>query len=201
MERMNLIPASHLLARRRTRRVHAWLVACAAYALLLTVGAIAVHVTLAAEPDRLEHGLTDISHMRDRMQMQLDDLQEERRELAERHAAAIAVGRQPDWSIALRLLAAGPADGIVLSRLELDSIVAGGDQRSLLAEPRQYRISIEGWAVSEPVLAELIRSIEKMGPFTRVRREASTYEKVAGRSVIRFHLLCEIDGGPKEKNK
>lgn len=194
--RLNLIPESHLLARRRTRRVQTWLAACGVYALATVLVVIGMQVALAAEPADLERGLLDVSHMREKMQLQLDYLTAERKKLTQQYAAAKAVGLQPDWSTPLRLLGAGSEGGMVLTRLELSPIMPPEGRATLLAEPQRYQIVVEGLAVSEPALAELVRSAERVGIFSRVRREASTIEEFAGKSAVRFRLVCEIGETP-----
>ncbi len=190
--RLNLIPEHHLLARRRARRVQTWLAACGLYGLAMVLVVIGVHVARVADSGTLEHGLLEVSHMRDKMQLQLNHLSTERKRLTDQYAAARAVGVQPDWSVPLRLLGADGADGIVLTRLEMAPVLGAGVRPSLLAEPERYQIVVGGLAVSETALARLIRSVERVGPFSRVRRDSSTIEDFAGKSAIRFRLICEI---------
>lgn len=194
--RLNLIPKPHLLARRRARRVQTWLAACGVYALATVLVVIGMQVALAAEPADLERGLVDVSHMREKMQLQLDYLTAERKKLTQQYAAAKAVGVQPDWSTPLRLLGTGHEGGMVLTRLELSPIMPVEGRGTLLTEPQRYQIVVEGLAVSEPALAELVRSAERVGIFSRVRREASAIEEFAGQSAVRFRLVFEIGEAP-----
>ena len=191
--RLNLVPASHLLARRRARRVQTWAAACGAYALVMVVLVVGVQVARVADSGDLQRGLMEVSHMREKMQLQLKHLTGERTELTQQYAAARAVGVQPDWSVPLRLLGAEGAEGIVLTRLEMAPVFAGAVRPTLLTEPQGYQVIVEGRAVSEATLADLIRSVERLGPFSRVRREASTMESFAGKDdAVRFRLVCEV---------
>lgn len=198
-ERLNLIPAFHLLARKRARRVQTWLLGCGVYSLATVVVVIGMQVALAAEPGDLQRGLVDVSHMREKMQAQLDHLTGERTRLTQQYAAARAVGLQPDWSVALRLLGSGGAEGIVLTRLEMSPTVATDARGSLLAEVERYRIIVEGLAVSEQALAHMIRAVERVGPFSRVRREASAMEEFGDQEAVRFRLVCEIGQAARDE--
>jgi Tfp pilus assembly protein PilN len=117
---VNLVPRERREARRGRVRTHRWARVCGIYAVLLVAACAAARVTL--EPD--DHGLREEAVRLDARVEQtstiLTNLRHDYDQVAAQLAANRAVGRQPDWSILLALLAHTLGDEVVLRQVQVE---------------------------------------------------------------------------------
>ena len=215
MNGVNLIPIYRVDARRRRTRGRRWVVACAAYAALLTIGYGMCEATWGGTDPQLASELQAASEKLEKSQSVLARLRPELAEGRARLNAARAVALQPDWSIVLAALAKSLGEEVVLSSCKLDTQTAAAPAPSPAAssadadkakkkpskpEPVRVVLSVNGFGRSQVAVSQFVLRLEQMKLFDRVKLIKTSREPFLGGEAVAFQLECLLVGsGDAEK--
>jgi Tfp pilus assembly protein PilN len=189
---VNLVPADRREARRRHRRVQAWITACAVYAVAWVVVHVAIQVTSASD-DRMLRG--EIEQVRADVQEQetaLAALKLDRQQAVAQLHANLAVGRQPDWSILLALLASTLEDEIVLRSVRLVSGAAGERETG---GSGVTNLDFAGLGQSQAAVSRFVLRLEEISLFRSVKLLDTRREPFLDGHAITFRVECVLDDG------
>jgi len=200
MTAVNLIPAYRLRARRTRGRAAWWAMGCAAYALGLAIayGVLAVNLegrsdVVTGQIDRLE---AQISQSRHTIAQTRQKLFASRANLR----ANLAVGRQPNFSVLLAVLAAHVGDEVILSKCSLTPRPPEGGSGSAAVGGKagigqhgpvgRYSVSVNGFAASQSAASDYVLRLEQTRLFERVSLLETTRQARQNRQVVGFRLQC-----------
>lgn len=189
---VNLVPADRREARRRQRRVQAWIGACLAYAVAWVVVQVAVQVTMVSD-DRVLRG--EIEQARSVVQERdtaVAALKLDRQQSVSQLHANLAVGKQPDWSILLALLASTLEDEIVLSSVRLKS---GAAEESGTRESGATNLDFAGLGQSQAAVSRFVLRLEEISLFRSVKLRDTRREPFLADHAIAFRVECVLDDG------
>ena len=194
MMHCNLLSPAAQLNVRVLDRTRVWCVVLAGYLVALTIGAsvawsagrveavLPAGLVLAAEEEasRIEHQVDSVYAQVRHQQAQL--------------AAELAIGRHPDWSVLLSVIARLRGPFVDLSGIELHPM---GDplQASKSARPSRYVVEISGIAISHAELAAMVLRFEQIGVFERVVLAQNRVAEAPG-TGIEFIVHAEMDDSP-----
>ncbi|MHC4211443.1 MAG: PilN domain-containing protein [Planctomycetota bacterium] len=189
---VNLVPADRREARRRQRRVQAWIGVCLAYAVAWVVVQVAVQVTMVSD-DRVLRG--EIEQARSVVQERdtaVAALKLDRQQAVSQLHANLAVGKQPDWSILLALLASTLEDEIVLSSVRLKS---GAAEESGTRESGATNLDFAGFGQSQAAVSRFVLRLEAISLFRSVKLQDTRREPFLADHAIAFRVECVLDDG------
>lgn len=194
----NLLSPAARLRLRVQDRLRSWSVILSGYLLVLTVGSIgawsssrsnvvlAHDVVVAAEADAIA------------MEAKLDEVYSKVRQQRVRLASELAVGRHPEWSVLLALIARLKGPDVDLSGIDLRPL-AEPLQEAKAARPTRYRLQIVGTATTHAELAALVLRFERVGIFEHVvlAQNRMMQGGVEGRAEgVEFVVQAELNDSP-----
>lgn len=190
---VNLIPAPKVLVAQRRRHTKQWIAACIAYVGMLC--AVYVGCRIRWGGDNLQGGeLAQISASITEHNRKIAAVKNASVALRAKIDANNAVGKQPDWSILLALLAKNLGDDVVLKHCELDLGTgasasaggAGGDRR------KKFVLKISGMGRTQTAVSTFILRLEKTGLFREVKRTKTSLESFMTGRAVAFELACTL---------
>ncbi|MHC4218116.1 MAG: PilN domain-containing protein [Planctomycetota bacterium] len=109
--------------------------------------------------------------------------------------ANLAVGKQPDWSILLALLASNLDDEIVLRSVRL---VSGSAEEGEAIESGETRLDFAGLGESQAAVSRFVLRLEEISLFRSVMLRDTRRESFLAGHAIAFRVECVLDddGGP-----
>ncbi|MCX5690804.1 MAG: hypothetical protein NTV94_13650 [Planctomycetota bacterium] len=190
----NLLSPAARLQLRVHDRLRSWSVILSGYLLVIFIGSIAawsssranvvlaVDVVVAAEADaRAVEAKVDEVYGRVRQQrVQLE--------------AELAVGRHPDWSVLLGVIARLKGPSVDLAGVELRPH-SETSQASKTARPARYVVQVTGTATNHAELAALVLRFEGLGIFEHVVL-AQNRVVLDGELGVEFVVHAELDDSP-----
>jgi len=189
---INLIPAAHLRARQRRRRVQWWIRGAAAYALVLTA-LYAVCQTVSGHGDRaLAAELADADQQITATQSEMKSLLPKLTEAHHTLEASRAVVEQPDWSILLAMLAQTLDEQIVLQRCALGGPDAKTARQADTAGPGEYVLALSGVGRSQTDVSQFVLRLERSGLFQQVKLVQTAVTTFLAAPAVRFELACHF---------
>ena len=209
MKCFNLMPTPRRQAKACRARARQWLAVGVAFVGMLVMICITCHKTWGVGPEPLA----------DEIRQTTDRIKASGRTIAELREQLVAsrwkldtvrgVGRQPDWSVLLTLLADGLGNEVVLRSCELDEILipleraAGrrGEPRipvTSVSEDKKKRIafvlSVSGFGRSQTAVSQFVLRLERSGMFDNVRLVSTIREPFLNGKAIAFRLKCRLEG-------
>lgn len=175
-------------------RMRVWCVMLAGYMVMLAIGAsiawsagrvkvaVPAHVVVAAEDEAK------------RLESEVDAVYAKVRHQRAQLAGELAIGRHPDWSILLSLIAKLRGPLVDLAGIELRPM-GEQSQPNRAARPSRYVVQISGIAVSHAELAAMLLRFEQIGVFERVVLAKNRVLETPGNGV-EFTVLAELDDSP-----
>lgn len=194
---MNLIPAPRREAAAARAHLVRWAAGLAVYCVLLLAASIACSVyaggdasALTEESRRLSARLAGPNQMVLALQRELAGAQRRLRSAQE-------VGKQPDWSVVMALLANIVADDLVLDMCRLDRVLRTGDQpgKRGSASGRRFVLTLSGLARSQAAVSSFILRLEKTGLFTRVGLVKTSRQSFLSGKAVAFEVKCLLEEG------
>ena len=205
MMRVNLLPRSYQLARRR--RVHIQRCTAAGCAWLTILGAVVGVArgllgsdlrSISAELSQVESVIattkTDASQREARLRAQRGILE-----------ANDVAGRHPDWSILLGVIASRSGEHIALDRVKLGPSGSGSLGPDAKAKDGVTRpdhvVRIEGRGESQTAIADMVLGLEACGLFSKVKLVATRGSQRQEQRFVGFEIECVLVGSkeaPKE---
>ncbi len=191
MMRVNLIP---LERRHRMRcRVHlrGWILAGAAYLLLLGVASVTAGMAWARDDGPIRDELALVSEKLARSQSQHSAVRSELTETTAVLEAQRAVGDQPDWAILLALLDDIRGDEIVFRRILLSPV--GDEGRTTEQSAAQImRLVLEGYGRTQPDVSGFVLRLEQVVVFDKVKLIDTRREPFLADHAVAFRVECMI---------
>jgi len=195
---VNLIPTPKTLQAEKRKRTRKWIAACIAYVGMLCAVYAGCRQRWGGEnlqADELEQVSSSIAvHNR-----KIADVKQASLTLRAMIDANNAVGKQPDWSILLALLARDLGNDVVLKHCQLDLVsdaptLAGG------SKPKPFVLRIRGMGRTQMAVSTFVLRLENMGLFTEVKRTKASVETFMTTRAVAFELDCTLGtshGGPR----
>ncbi len=190
MDRINLIPESRQLARRRRVRCRVWVVSAVGYTALVVAACIVFRglstnkdtTTLGEELAGIDAELAQIEQEQSQLKPELAD-----------QRLILASGRsitdQPDWSLLLSYLADEVlGDSVTLSGCTL-APVAGSDETDS-SEQVSVILTLNGHAKTTPAVSQFVLRLEELGLFDRVSLARTNREPFLDGQAIAFEAQC-----------
>lgn len=214
MTSVNLIPAPRREAKARKEHLRKWMVAGAAYAVVILLGYLACFIFSDADSEAVFRDLkqvaSDIEQTDERMRSLASAIAETQRKLS----AAQAVARHPDWSLLLGILADSLADEVVLERctlipIEDDCGPAEGDSSDEAEAPdplaaslrRSFRCDVTGYARTQTGVSRFILRLENIHLFDRVKLVKTARQSFLNGQAVAFELECSLDGAKERASR
>ncbi len=195
---INLIPTERREARRRRVHLHAWLGGCVLYAVVWLAVFLVARVIVVSDDRALQEQLEGVQV---RVEQAKASVAGGRADLAEARAgleANLAVGRQPDWSVLLALLATTLGDEVVLRTCRLEPVsgplvgragaaVAGGE------EPLVIKLELMGIALTQQAVTQVVLRLERTGLFRSVKLIDTRREPFMAGHAVAFRAECVLE--------
>lgn len=190
----NLLSPAAKLRMRVHDRIRFWSVTLAAYLVILAAGsAIAWNSSRVREV--LSASVVDAAQSQaESLERQVDTLYSQVRRQRQLLASELAVGKHPDWSILLSVIARIKGADIELTSLELRP-AGEGTQVSRTARPSRYSLQLVGTAADHAELAAFVLRMEQQGLFEHVVlvQNSATHEQA---TRVTFVVQAELDDSP-----
>lgn len=205
MNGVNLIPEGVRLGLQRRARLRVWAGVTAAWAAVL-VGALAVVTSGASADGSLRLRLIAAQETLDQREADLKSAKAGHAAVMRDLALAREVGRHPDWSELLAVLAASRGEDVVFERLELRPMAAAAGKGAGKKAPRSpgVTVRISGVASSQVAAAQYAVRLQESGlfdgvspPETRARPTAGAAPGSPGASLVSFQVSVTMlhEGG------
>ena len=189
----NLTPSYRLKARRRNRRVRAWTVAVAFYALALAAAYTGCRLTWAVDTNALAGRQEATAQRVQAISQQIAHAQAELAEAACTIKANEVVGGHPDWSLLLMLLARNMNDEVVLRQCSL------GPQKANAQAPSDgtadWRLDMTGYGRTVTSVSQYALALERTGLFQEVRLLKTVRQPFLAGSATHFQIQCALGTG------
>ena len=200
MNAVNLIPAHRHHAKQRRTRIQWVTTACVVYGLLLLGGYGFVFAAWGASGQTVAEELSQLQKTSETNTRLLSAVRAELLEAKATLSANRSVGRQPDWSILLDLLAKITGEHVVLESCELEQIEKEEEQSSsdLPAAQAKYLLSISGLAKSQIDVSQFVLGLEKSRLFDQVKLVETTRRLINEYDAVAFKLACSLGPGKTE---
>lgn len=180
-----------------------------AYAVVVLAGYAAC---LALSEDLPQDSRREIQDVEDQVETSSRAIRSLRAQIAAAQQAlaiARAVGRHPDWSLLLTMLADSLAGEIVLEHCLLEPVEAeppappaeteeeseaDDEPPTTRAEPQAFRLELSGFAKSQTAVSGFILRLEKTGLFDEVRLVKTARQEFLEQKAVAFELECSLGG-------
>jgi hypothetical protein len=191
MASLNLIPKWRRERRKLLARRRAWTIAACAYAAILAIGYLGWRIAWRAETHDLAARLTlarrDIDEMTRGNARLRATIGATRRRLAVNEALLA----QPDYSLALALVARLRGDEVVLNRCTLDAPSKGSE--SLPGDPSgPPHFNLHGFGRSQAAVSQFALRLERSGLFQNVSILKSNREAFLTGEAVAFRIECLV---------
>jgi Tfp pilus assembly protein PilN len=187
---VNLVPADRREARRRHRRAQAWIGVCAVYAVAWVVAHVAIQVTMVSDDRALRGEIDRVRALVHEKDTAVAALQLDRQQAVAQLNANLAVGRQPDWSILLALLASTLEDEIVLRSVRL---VSAGSEEGEARESGATNLDFAGLGQSQAAVSRFVLRLEEISLFRSVKLLDMRREPFLAGHAFAFRVECVLD--------
>jgi len=187
---VNLIPAGRRRAKAQRHHLHKWTVRLGCYAIALlmlcfvrmsrTAGTSEV---MGAQSRQLTAAIE--THTR-ALQLVNEELTAARQKLQ----SLQLVGKQPDWSLLLRLTADQMGDNVVMETCSLRHVAAAGPEAERARQALVFEMT--GVARSEKDVSDFVLKLEKCGLFREVKHVNTSQRTFHEQKAFSFHLKCRL---------
>jgi Tfp pilus assembly protein PilN len=198
---INLIPLPRLEVMARRRRVHRWLAAAGAYAVILIVGYTMCVASAGSDVDATGAALEKTNRRIDDLNRALESLRPQLAEAQTKLVVARTVGDQPDWSLLLTVISSTLDEEIVLNNARLDmsdaTIAAGRQSGAPTSRPStdpgaKFTVGLQGFARSQAAVTQFVLRLERLGLFDRVEMMNSSRQPFGSADATGFRIECEL---------
>jgi Tfp pilus assembly protein PilN len=206
MSPVNLIPAARLAATRRRASVRWWSGGCGAYAAVLVAILLGLRLLGAANPASVQARIVQTQSEIEQSRSAASSLRQQLGRTEIELKAAVAVARQPDWSLLLGLLAQALDPETVLQSVTLGTpggtkvgLRSGGRARSAGRGAAPSRIDgaidleLRGYCRSQQNVARFILRLEQTGLFSQVVLSDTQREPFLSETAVVFRIICTLD--------
>ena len=207
MNRVNLIPAYRLQAKRRRRRLRFWIAACVACTVLLAALCGACYAVFTDDDLALTGELRETVERIGKSRAAIAAARSSLTRAEVKLASNRAVGNQPDWSILLASVATKLGDDIVLRQCHL-----GQGNTETLQRPTRRRgpaptraagnaggemlprtLQLIGFGRSHQAVSQFVLRLEAIPIFKKVRVVRNSRQPFLADTAVAFTVACDID--------
>ena len=205
MSDVNLIPPQRVLQKRRKARLGLWTVVCGVYLAGVSFAlSLAFYVWGGSNGDRA----AELRSTTDRIKQYSASIMETRKDLAQSRLklrTAKTVGRQPDWSTLLQVVAETLGDDIVLDQCRLTTLDREEkDLAKLVSEAatppsdgdiladRRYALRLSGFSQNQSSVSLFVLRLERLCVFESVRLEKSRSQAFLSGLASAFSVECRF---------
>lgn len=210
MKCFNLMPADRRQAKACRTRMRQWLAPGAAFVGAMIMVCVVCHSTWGVGPDPHATQIRAAVLSIDASRSTVADLKKELVASQWKLDTFKGVGRQPDWSVLLALLADGLGRDVVLKRCELNEIAvpspgspsgSGRVKNVSLKEKGDdsqiaFALTVAGYGRSQTAVSQFVLRLERSGVFNNVRLVSTMREPFLNAKAIAFRLECSLEGTP-----
>ncbi len=206
MEKINLIPAPRGQARICRRRLRQWLTGTVACCATLLVICSICHVVWGGERNVLAGQISSTEAEIGKSGREIQALRIDCAETRWKLSSHRAIGKQPDWSILLGLLAENIGQDIVLERCRLRWVkgLADSSKTGVLRDSKGPKDSsdgvfvfkISGYGRSQPSVPQFVLRLEKTTLFDQVRLIKTNRQAFLDGKAVAFELECRLECKP-----
>lgn len=212
---INLIPQPRLQMMARRTRVHRWLAAAGAYAVILIVGYTMCVASAGSDVDATGAALEKTNRKIDELNRAVESLRPQLTEAQAKLAVARTVGDQPDWSLLLSVISSTLDEEIVLNNARLTTSDASSSNRQVAAAAAapptsrpsgdadaKFTVALQGFAKSQAAVTQFVLRLERLGLFDRVEMMNSSRQPFGNGDATGFRIECELRriGGVRRAN-
>lgn len=194
MNGINLIPAPRRLAAAKRRHLGRWIVICLVFGVMLAAACTACHMVWGGEHETLDEGINATTEQIKRSSKAIQRLSRELADAQWKLESCLAVGRQPDWSIPLAMVAGKLGEEVVLEQCKLeprkDADGQGGDDGG----SGRYVFRVNGLGKSQTAVSRFVLRLEKSDLFNRVRLIKTNRQPFLNGKAVQFQLECLLEG-------
>ena len=183
----NLLPRSMLVERSRRRRIRRWVAAAVIESALLCCACLVIRFGSGDAVSGMDATIRSTVSQIDLMSAAIAESRKELDGLQRRMAITSEVDRQPDWSIVLAMVSKKGGDAV---RLESCQLLPGN--RTAAGEI-EYKFTILGECVSQPMLTQFVESLESTRAFSHIKIVET--RRVAESSAVRFTIESSFTEG------
>ena len=184
---INLVPMERRLARRRRAHTRLWMGVGTTYGSLWVGAAVAAIVVFTTDNRSLRSELSDVAAEVDKSEVTVAGLRADLVEAKAALEASQAVGRQPDWSVLLALLADSLGETVVLRRCKLTPM-GGRDGAGEV-----IKLEVGGLAQSQQAVAQVILRLEQTPLFRSVKLIDTRREPFRNTHAVAFRAECILN--------
>lgn len=209
MNRVNLIPAYRIQAKKRRLRACYWVAACPACAFLLLAAYGVCYAVFAPEGPSAHEELRAVAAKIKASEAAMEAARSQLAEAEVELAANRAVGNQPDWSILLASVSARLGEDIVLRECRLGDRTGPEDRRPNtgfrgqksahgprppVAGHRPFTLTLIGYGRSLPAVSQFALRLEQSKVFRAggVRLVRNAREPFLADTAIAFEAVCSL---------
>ncbi|MEX0886572.1 MAG: PilN domain-containing protein [Phycisphaeraceae bacterium] len=190
---VNLIPAHRLEARRRRRRLRAWLVATCFWAIILASLWTAAWVGLTGPDRALARQLQNAQQQLAHTHAAISDLRPQLVDAEASLAAGRRIGDEPDWALLLALLSRWLDEKAVLTRARLAPLNDPPRPDEELDLRQRYQLELTGLAASQAEVSRVVLRLEQAPIFDSVKLVHTQREPFLNdQSAVGFHIECRL---------
>jgi hypothetical protein len=189
-------------------RLRHWLAVGGAFVGMLVLVCITCDITWGVGTEPLA---AEINHVTDRIATSgkaIVGLREQLTASRRKLNAFRGVGRQPDWSVMLKLVADGLGNEVVLKSCELNEMAispetaSSGSAKSKISltsvseDDKQivFVLDVAGFGRSQTAVSQFVLRMERLGMFDNVRLVSTIREPFLNAKAVAFRLKCRLEG-------
>lgn len=208
MSVVNLLPRHRRAKLRTQRHLRLWAGSLGVYTAILSAAVAGAAIFAPPHATSIEQALVRTDRLIAQREAELDRRQSAARAIATDLRLVEAVGKQPDWSILLRLVAAELGEETALSAWSVEPIAGtasatqssgttgtprAGSVPQVLQEPAGYSMRVVGMAPSHAVVTDAVLRLEDTGLFRSVRLESARQDVRGSTRFASFTIVAELN--------
>lgn len=214
MRSVNLIPSPRRNAKRRRILIRRWVAICVAYGGVLFAISTTSRAVWDTDCDTLDDRIKTIREQNNRSGRAMVSFGREIREAQMKLRANQAIGKLPDWSVLLAMIARNLGKDAVLTQCRLVPIHTTPDGRlpagrqgqaaafrgdwmsgdPIEAGHRLFSLELTGLGRSQMSVSRFVLRLERTGLFDTVKRGETTRKTFLDDKAIAFRLVCTFGG-------
>jgi hypothetical protein len=191
---INLIPAPRRLAAAKRRHLRRWIIGCLGFAVILVALCTASHMIWCGEFETLDEGINATTEQIKGSSKAIQRLSRQLADAQWKLESCLAVGKQPDWSIPLAMVAGKLGEEVVLEQCELKPRKNADGQGGDDAGSGRYVFRVTGLGKTQTAVSQFVLRLEKSDLFNRVRLIKTNRQPFLSGKAVQFQLECLLEG-------
>ncbi len=164
------------------------------FSVLLVAACMVCHMVWGGEQEALDEGINATTEQIKGSSLAIQRLCRELEYARWNLDSCRAVGKQPDWSVPLAIVAGNLGEEVVLERCELGprKDVEGKEEDS--ADTGRYVFRFKGLGKSQTAVSRFVLRLEQIDLFDRVRLIKTNRQPFLSGKAVEFQLECLFEG-------